>query len=466
MKDDKKLNDTSYNVGVKMYELMTELFPICRSITGNGVRKTLQIISKEIPLEIHEIPTGKNVFDWEIPKEWNINDAYIKAPNGQKIVDFQKSNLHIISYSIPIHKKISLDELKEHIHTLPNKPDLIPYHTSYYNENWGFCMTHKQFLELKEGEYEVFIDSKLDKGSLTYGEFLVSGKSKEEILITCYICHPSLCNDNLSGVTLVTYLAKKLQKLENYYSIRFLFIPETIGAIAWLSLNEEKLLQIKHGLVVTCVGTSAKFTYKKSRKGTNTIDKTVIDVLKNSNIDSQVVDFFPYGSDERQFCSPGINLPMGSLYRSDTKVIDFSEYHTSGDNFSIITKKALGETFKIYLEIISELEKNRKSDNRKLQINFEKNKKKDLMYLNLFPKCEPQLGKRGLYRKIGGVSDLSNKEIFNQLTYLWILNYSDGNHSLEEIANLSNIDLETIKESAKLLETRKILKKYECEKFV
>ena len=187
MKDDKKLNDTSYNIGVKMYELMTELFPICRSITGNGVRKTLQIISKEIPLEIHEIPTGKNVFDWEIPKEWNINDAYIKAPNGQKIVDFQKSNLHIISYSIPIHKKISLDELKEHIHTLPNKPDLIPYHTSYYNENWGFCMTHKQFLELKEGEYEVFIDSKLDKGSLTYGEFLVSGKSHVMFVIHHYV---------------------------------------------------------------------------------------------------------------------------------------------------------------------------------------------------------------------------------------------------------------------------------------
>ena len=210
-----KSDNESYNIGTEMYELMKELFPICRSITGNGVRKTLQIISKQIPLKIHEVPTGKKMFDWETPKEWNIKDAYIKTPSGEKIVDFQKSNLHVVSYSTAINKKISLNELKNHIQTLPNRPDLIPYHTTYYNENWGFCMTHKQFLELKEGEYEVYIDSKLENGSLTYGEFLVTGKSKEEILITCYVCHPSLCNDNLSGVALVTYLAKKIHSRNN-----------------------------------------------------------------------------------------------------------------------------------------------------------------------------------------------------------------------------------------------------------
>ena len=454
-----KSDNESYNIGTEMYELMKELFPICRSITGNGVRKTLQIISKQIPLKIHEVPTGKKMFDWETPKEWNIKDAYIKTPSGEKIVDFQKSNLHVVSYSTAINKKISLNELKNHIQTLPNRPDLIPYHTTYYNENWGFCMTHKQFLELKEGEYEVYIDSKLENGSLTYGEFLVTGKSKEEILITCYVCHPSLCNDSLSGVALVTYLAKKIQKLDNYYSIRFLFIPETIGAITWLASNEEKLSQIKYGLVVTCVGTSAKFTYKKSRKGTSILDKTVIDVLESSGMDNQIVDFFPYGSDERQFCSPGINLSVGSLYRSENKYLEFPEYHSSGDNFSIITKEALEETFSVYFKIILQLEKNRENKFEQTETNFEKNKNKDLMYLNLFPKCEPQLSKRGLYRTIGGTTIESDKEIFNQLAYLWILNYSDGKYSLKDIADISKIDLEVIRKSAILLENKKLLKK-------
>ncbi len=389
-----------------MFELMTELFPICRSITGNGVRKTLQIISQKIPIKIHEVETGKKMFDWKIPKEWNINTAWIKDSKGKKIIEFEKSNLHVISYSIPIHKKISLEELKKHVRTLPNKPDLIPYHTSYYNEDWGFCMSHNQFLELELGEYEVFIDSKLENGSLTYGEYLIPGKSEDEILITCYVCHPSLCNDNLSGVTLVTHLARKFQELNNKYSIRFLFIPETIGAITWIASNEKNLSKIKHGLVATCVGTSTKFTYKKTRNGKNAIDKIVMDVFKNSKIDNQIVDFFPYGSDERQFCSPGINMPVGSLYRSNNKYLEFPEYHSSGDNFSIITKKALEETFNIYFEIINKLEEN----DEKNEIQKNEKKSGESMYLNLFPKCEPQLGKRGLYRKIGGTSADSDKE--------------------------------------------------------
>ena len=454
-----EITNNSSNIGKKMYDLMNVLFPICRSITGNGVRKTLEIISKEIPMEIHEVKTGEKIFDWEIPKEWNINDAYIKTSNGEKIIDFQKLNLHVVSYSKPIHKEISLKELKEHVRTLPKKPDLVPYHTSYYDENWGFCMSHKQLSELKDDKYEILIDSKLETGSLTYGEFLIPGETDEEILITCYVCHPSLCNDNLSGVVLVTYLAKRLQEIKNYYSIRFLFIPETIGAITWISKNEKNLMRIKHGLVATCLGTDTKFTYKKTRMGNSVIDETVMNVLKNSKFENQIVDFFPYGSDERQFCSPGINLPVGSLYRSDNKYLEFPEYHSSADNFSIISEKALAETFEMYFEIIMQLNKNKKNNKNQNKENIVKKKKKDAVYLNQFPKCEPQLGKRGLYRKIGGTSADSDKEIFNQLSYLWVLNFSDGNHSLEDISELSNIELKVIKKSAEILEKENLLKK-------
>ena len=453
-----KIHDKSHNMGGRMLKLMEDLYPICRSITGNGVRKTLQIISKEIPLEIHEIPTGTKMFDWKIPKEWNVNNAYIKKPNGEKIADFQKSNLHLVSYSIPIKKKIPFDELKKHIHTLPKKPDLIPYHTSYYDENWGFCMSHNEFEKLNDEEYDVFIDSRLEEGTLTYGEFLIKGRSEEEIIITCYICHPSLCNDNLSGVSLVTFLAKKIQKLQNFYSIRFLFVPETIGAITWIASNEKKISQIKCGLVVTCVGTPSKFTYKKTKKGNSFLDNTVIDVLEKSNVAFQIVDFFPYGSDERQFCSPGIDLNVGSIYRSDNKYLEYPEYHSSGDNFSIISEKALDETFSIYYKIIMDLVKNSYKEKER-DIESFKIKDKNLMYLNLFPKCEPQLAKRGLYRKIGGTTLDSDKQIIYQLAHLWVLNYSDGKHSLNDIAKLSKINLEMIKKSAAILEHNKLLKK-------
>jgi len=252
----------SENRGNEMFQLMEKLYPICRSITGNGVRKTLEIIKKEIPLQIHEVPTGEKVFDWTIPKEWNINDAYIINPDGKKVVDFKESNLHVLNYSIPVNQKISLLELKKHIHTIPEKPNVVPYVTSYYSENWGFCMKHNDFLNLKEGEYSVVIDSKLEKGSLTYGEFLIPGKSDFEILLSCYVCHPSMCNDNLSGVVLLTEIAKYFKNIENYYSIRFIFVPETIGTITWIHQNEANLSKIKHGLVATCLGDSGKFTYK------------------------------------------------------------------------------------------------------------------------------------------------------------------------------------------------------------
>ena len=409
-----------------------ELFPICRSITGNGVRQSHKIISKYVPLNTHEIPSGRKVFDWIIPKEWNINDAYVVDSKGKKIIDFKKSNLHVLNYSTPVDKKINLEELKKHLHTLPEQPDLIPYVTSYYDENWGFCITHNQFLELIEDEYHVFIDSTLESGNLTYSEYFLKGETSDEVIITCYTCHPSLCNDNLSGVVLTTLLSKYLSDLKLHYSYRFLFIPETIGAITWLSVNENNLSKIKHGLVATCLGDPGISTYKKTRIGDAEIDIIVENVLKNSDQNYKIIDFFPFGSDERQFCSPGFNLPVGSLMR--TMYSDFSEYHTSGDNLEFIDKNSLLDSFLKYLQIIFTLENNH-------------------FYINLNPKCEPRLSKKGLYKQIVG-----GKHPASQQSILWVLNLSDGHHSLLDISNVSGIEFNLIYNAAEILLKNNLLK--------
>jgi aminopeptidase-like protein len=437
------------NVGNEMFGLIKKLFPICRSITGNGVRESLAIIKKIIPLEIFEIPTGTQVFDWKIPKEWNIKDAWIKDSSGNKIVNFKNSNLHIVSYSVPIHEKMNLDELKKYLHYIEEYPDWIPYKTSYYNETWGFCISHKQFESLEEGEYEIFIDSKLENGNLTYGEFFVKGEKEDEILITCYICHPSMCNDNLSGVSLVTFLAKSISNLKPTYSYRFLFIPETIGAITWLSKNEKILSKIKSTLVVTCVGDKGISCYKKTKNGNSTLDIIVKRVLEESKDEFKIVDFFPYGSDERQFSSPGINIQTGSLTR--TPYNHFSEYHTSADNLEFMSKTHLADSFKKYYKIFELLEK----ENLDIK-NIKKISKNDKNehYINSNPKCEPNLGRRGLYRT------LHNKSIkMSDLAIFWILNYSDGFHSLSEISDLSKIDYNIIKENVKILEEKNLVHK-------
>lgn len=468
-KDVKILEEKSSEIGNEMYQLMKELFPICRSITGNGVRQTLEIIKKHIPLENHEVPSGTKVYDWIIPKEWNIQDAYIIDPNGEKIVDFKKSNLHVVNYSTPINQKISLSELKKHIHTIPEKPDLIPYVTSYYLENWGFCMAHNQFVNLKEGDYHIVIDSKLDNGNLTYGEYLIPGKSEDEILLSCYVCHPSMCNDNLSGVVLLTMLAKYLQSFKNNYSIRFLFIPETIGAITWLNNNEDNITKIKHGLVATCLGDSGSLTYKRTRNGNDEIDKTVENILKKSNMKFRVLDFFPWGSDERQFCSPGFNLSVGSLLRSIYGSNGFPEYHTSGDNLNFMSVKSLAESFTIYLSILFELESNFYLHSQNSKSNIIKNLKRcseneksesDEIYINLNPKCEPQLGKRGLYHQSGG-QESTMKQRKNEFAIFWILNLSDGNHTIQDISKRSGIPLEDLQTNIKILINTKLLQKIE-----
>jgi aminopeptidase-like protein len=404
-------------IGQDMVQLIGELYPICRSITGNGLRQSLSLLQQHIPLELSEVPSGTKVFDWTIPKEWNIRDAYVKNANGEKVIDFNNSNLHVLNYSIPIQRTMPLAELKEHIYTLPDKPDWIPYRTSYYKENWGFCASYRTLEKLEEGEYEAIIDTSLEPGSLTYGEYLLAGESKAEVLISTHCCHPSLCNDNLSGMALSTFLAKILSSRKLRYSYRFLFIPGTIGSIAWLSLNESRVSMIQHGLVVACVGDPGKSTYKKSRRGNAEIDRAVIHVLKYSAQEFEVVDFYPYGYDERQYCSPGFNLAVGSLTR--TPHGRYPEYHTSED---------LEDSLKKYLDVIEILENNKK-------------------YLNTNPKCEPQLGKRGLYSVFGGRKDDSQFE----LAMLWVLNMSDGLHSLLDIAERSNLAFPAIKEAAEVL---------------
>lgn len=414
-------------IGVAMHQLVAELYPICRSITGEGVRQTLHILQRYIPLEIREVPTGTPVFDWTVPKEWNIRDAYIRNARGERVVDFQKCNLHVVSYSVPVRKRMSLAELRKHLFSLPDKPDWIPYRTSYYNETWGFCLSHRQLEALTDAEYEVGIDATLADGHLTYGEYLIPGSSKDEVLVSCHVCHPSLCNDNLSGIVVATRLAAYLAALPTRrYSYRFLFIPGTIGSITWLARNEDHVGRIKHGLVVTCVGDSGPFTYKKSRRGNAEIDRVVLHVLKASGKQHVVQDFFPYGYDERQYCSPGFDLPVGCLMRSPHG--SFPEYHTSADDLNFVLPQYLEESLQRYQEVVHVLEHNR-------------------TYRSLNPKCEPQLGKRGLYAAIGGDKDAAQK----QMAMLWVLNLADGNHSLLDIAERAGQSFELTLRTAKLL---------------
>ncbi len=429
----KDLNTNYRKTGQEIYALIKKLYPICRSITGDGVRQTLNIIKEHIPLDIKEVATGTKVFDWTVPKEWNIRDAYIKDSRGRKVVDFKNSNLHVLGYSTPINRKVTLKELKNHLFTMQDNPDAIPYLTSYYKENWGFCLTGKQFKGLKEGTYEVVIDSKLRNGHLTFGELYLKGRLKEEVLLSCYVCHPSLCNDNLSGVSLLTFIAKCLMNLNLNYSYRFLFIPETIGAITWLSLNEKKVSRIKYGLVATCVGDRGGLTYSKSRDGDALIDRIAEKALIDSRKPHAIIDFNPAdGGDERQFCSPGLNLPVGSLMR--TKYGSFPEYHSSADNLSFVAPEYLADSFQIYSDIIFIIENNAK-------------------YLNLISKGEPQLGKRGLYRMLGG-KNIS----LNEAAIFWVLNLSDGHYSLLDIALRSGLSFAQIKKVSDTLADLKLLK--------
>ncbi len=412
------------SVGERMHDFAAELFPICRSITGEGIAETLRRIGERIPLQLFNVSSGTQVFDWTVPKEWQISDAYIADEHGARVVDFRDSNLHVVSYSTPIHRMLSFAELSPHLFTIPEQPDWIPYRTSYYNEDWGFCLSHRQLTELDpEAKYEVCIKSSLSEGSLTYGECYLPGQAEEEILISCHICHPSLANDNLSGLVVAAFLADALSRRKLRYSYRFLFLPGTIGAITWLSCNQHKVGSIRHGLVLTCLGDSGIFHYKKSRRNEADIDRAAALFLEQKS--AEFLEFSPYGYDERQYCSPGFNLPVGCLMRSVWGT--FPEYHTSADNLSFIHAEKLAESLDVCESIMDILERDRR-------------------YLNLNPYCEPQLGRRGLYSSVGGVGIA--EEINARL---WVLNLSDGTHSLIDIAERAKMPFGLIADAAELL---------------
>jgi len=422
------------DIGKHIYTLSAEIYPICRSITGDGVRNTLTHLSRHIDLSINEVPTGTQVFDCTIPREWNIRDAYIKNAQGERIVDFQGSNLHVLNYSSPVHAKLPLHELKKHVFTLPDQPDLVPYRTSYYAEGWGFCMADSRLMGLPDGIYEVLIDATLEHGHLTYGEYLHRGESDDEFLFSAHICHPSLANDNCSGLALLTHLAKRLAPLRTRYTYRFLFAPGTIGAITWLARNEARVPRIKHGLVVSCVGDAGGPTYKKSRRGDAIVDRAMIHVLRHAAPSPEILEFSPYGYDERQYCSPGFNLPVGLFQRS--RFATFAEYHTSADNLDFIRPEHLASSYQMIATAIQIVENNWRP-------------------MSTCSKCEPQLGRRGLYFAVGGEKNAPA----DNMPLLWVLNLSDGEHSLLDIAERSNMPFAVIADAARLLEQQGLLRR-------
>ena len=415
-----------------MYAMASELYPVCRSITGNGARETLAVIGRELPLAIEEVPSGTPVFDWTVPAEWNIREAWIKAPNGNKVVDFLDHNLHVVNYSEPVSAKMPLAELRPRLHSLPERPDWIPYRTTYYDRTWGFCLTDRQLRALPEGEYEVFIDADLAPGSLTYGECVLPGKSEEEILLSAHTCHPSLANDNLSGIAVLTALGRALQAVPRHYTYRLLFAPGTIGSITWLARNRERAARIRYGLVISCVGDAGGPMYKRSRRGDTDIDKAMAHVLGHFSDRASIEDFSPYGYDERQYCSPGFDLAVGLFERS--KYGSFPEYHTSADNLDFIAPEHLEASYGMICEALDILETNRVPVSRN-------------------PHCEPQLGKRGLYQAMGGDAHRAER----QMAMLWVLNLADASHSLLDIAVRSGLPYARVREASERLEEKGLL---------
>ncbi len=414
-------------VGDEAHELMRRLFPLCRSLTGDGVRATFDILEEEIPIVRTEIPSGTRVLDWIVPDEWNLREAYITAPDGTRVVDLRDSNLHVVSYSEPVHATLSLDVLRERLHTLPEQPEVVPYRTSYYERTWGFCLSHRKLLELQPGEYEVVIESTLEPGHLTYAELMVEGEGEEEVLVSTYVCHPSLANDNLSGIAVATMLGKRLLGRALRHTYRFLFAPGTIGPLAWLHQNRNGLDRVEYGLALSCIGDEGNLTYKRSRRGDAEVDRAMETVLRDSGTPHRVLPWEPWGGDERQFCSPGFDLPVGTLMR--TPHGEFSGYHTSADGLERIRPDALADAVDRCLELVQVLESNRR-------------------LTNLSPFGEPQLGRRGLYRTAGGAVVTPDDE----RALLWVLNQADGRSTTLDIARSSGLPYSVLRNAAERLE--------------
>ena len=417
-------------LGPVLHRRMSELYPICRSITGHGLRETLQSIGEHIPLEQRAVKSGTEAFDWTINDEWNVRDAYIADVHGRRLVDFRDHNLHLVGYSTPVRARMSLDELRPHLHTLPEHPDWIPYRTTYYARTWGFCLTHSQLEALGAGPFDVVIDTTIEPGELNYGELVIPGDRADEVIISAHVCHPSLANDNLSGIVVATQLAKALLALDRRrYTYRFLFAPGTIGSIAWLSQNPEVWPRIRHGVVLTGLGGGGRLVYKQTRHGSRPIDRIAGHVV--GRLAGEVRAYSPYGYDERQFNSVGFDLAVGRLSR--TPHGEYPEYHTSADNLDFVTADELVESYGAVWQIIQVLERDRR-------------------YRNLSPHGEPQLGKRGLYPSTGGqaASDAV-------MAMLWTLAYSDGEHSVLNIAEVSGLSFAAVDEAAGQLENAHLL---------
>lgn len=404
-------------IGKKIHELATKLFPINRSLTGNGVRKTLSILKEICPtMTIHEVPSGTQVFDWTIPNEWNISDAYIIAPNGERIVDFKNNNLHVVGYSKPVNIELNLEELNKHLYSLPDQPNAIPYVTSYYKENWGFCLTDSQKRSLKPGNYKVVIDAKLEPGFLTYGEIIIPGETNEEIFLSTYVCHPSMANNELSGPCVAIHLAEWIHSIpKRKYTYRFVFIPETIGSITYLSKNLEHLKTfVKAGFNISCVGDDRSYSYLPSKKGNTVSDEVAKHVLKWTDKNFISYSWRERGSDERQYCAPGVDLPIASIMR--TKYAKYPEYHTSLDDLNFVTPEGLEGGFNALKRALEVLEKN--------------------CYPQMTVLGEPQLGKRGLY------PDLSIKNNTHLIRLMMdFTTYSDGTTTLLEIAERCDVPI-------------------------
>lgn len=413
--------------------LFARLYPICRSITGPGVRQTLDILSEIHPITVTEVPTGTQAFDWTVPREWSVREAWIKGPDGGKVVDFADHNLHVLNYSAPFSGRLSLEALRPHLYSLPDHPDWIPYRTSYYNENWGFCLTDRQLQTLEPGDYEVMLDSSLADGSLTLGEIVLPGEIEDEILISTHTCHPSLANDNLSGMALAIHLARRLSEGRRRHTIRFLFTPVTIGSITWLALNEDRVQRIKHGLVITGVGDASPFIYKRSRRGTTSIDRAAGRVLEASGEPHRIIDFYPYGYDERQFNSPGFDLPVGRFSRASHG--EYPEYHSSADNLDFVKAASVVRGLELVQSIVEMVDQ-------------------DATYVSCNPKGEPQLGKHGLYRKVAGQTGQQTDE----LALLWIMSFSDGRHTLMDIADRAGLPVERLRTAAERLREHGLVK--------
>jgi aminopeptidase-like protein len=412
--------------GDDLYALVAELYPICRSITGDGVRRTLEILGGVVDLEVHEVPTGTKVLDWTVPQEWNVTGARVVGPDGGTVADLADSSLHLVSYSTPVHQTMSLDELRPHLHALADQPDAVPYRTSYYQPAWGFCVTQRTLDGLRPGRYFVQIDSTLADGHLTYAEHVVPGDTADEVLVSAHTCHPSLADDNLSGLAVSVHLARWIASLpQRRYTYRFVYTPGTIGAITWLEQHRAEAAQVRFGLTLTCLGDDHPFTYKRTEHGATTTDRVMALALRDLGLAHQIIDFFPYGYDERQYNSPGFRMPVGSLMRG--RHGQFPEYHTSGDNLSFVSPARLAESLGVLQQAVQVLEG-------------------DATYVNLAPEGEPQLGARGLYGSLGG---LTIPDV--QLAMLWVLNQSDGTRSLLSIAERSGLSFDAIRASATAL---------------